>query len=354
MEHPVPQNVTTFEFHLVGDMTLKQFAYLGSGLVIAYLVFVFLYPVSPLIFLPITVVSALIGAAFAFLPIADRPLDHWFRAFLKAAYSPTQGTWLAPLEIKNNQNLVDPLLNHRLQMYLQAVGLSTPTPTPVPTLAPTLTSSSPDLTSFRQIKKSLTPQSTPSKIIPPTPVVVLPETVNQQLPSSSELTEVVEIAKQAQDLQNKLTSLQTRMATVQDAPVDLKRVYDNLQDLVKQTQNARIPAAKKTVVRVVEASPSQPTQPALTSFPNIISGMVTDSENNYLEGVIAIIHNQDGLPVRALKTNKLGQFTGATPLPSGTYNISLEKDGYLFDTLQTTLSGELLTPIKITAKKEDG
>ena len=40
--HPIPQNVTSFQFKLVGEMTLKQFLYLATGMVIAYIFFVFL------------------------------------------------------------------------------------------------------------------------------------------------------------------------------------------------------------------------------------------------------------------------------------------------------------------------
>ena len=36
-QHPVPRNISSFEFHLIGDMTLKQFAYLAGGVFIAYL-----------------------------------------------------------------------------------------------------------------------------------------------------------------------------------------------------------------------------------------------------------------------------------------------------------------------------
>src|SRR5438477_142716 len=87
--HPVPQNITSFEFHLIGDMTLKQFIYLAVGVSIAYLTFIFFYDASPIAATAIIVISATSGAALAFLPIQDRPLDHWVKAFLKAIYSPT-------------------------------------------------------------------------------------------------------------------------------------------------------------------------------------------------------------------------------------------------------------------------
>ena len=64
-----------------------------------------------------------------------------------------------------------------------------------------------------------------------------------------------------------------------------------------------------------------------------------------------VIYDKAGLPVRALKTNKLGQFSGSTPLPNGSYTIELEKDNLLFDVLQIDLEGKVLPAVAISAKK---
>jgi hypothetical protein len=85
--------------------------------------------------------------------------------------------------------------------------------------------------------------------------------------------------------------------------------------------------------------------------PNIINGIVTDAVNNYLEGVIVVTHDKQGLPVRALKTNKLGQFVAATPLPNGVYTLSLEKDNLIFDSVSISLDGKIMAPIVVAARK---
>ena len=90
--HPVPQNVTGFQFKLVGDITLKQFAYLSGCLILAYLFYKF--PLLPtLINLPIAMFLALLGFGLAFVPIEERPLHVWIINFIKSAYSPTQYLW---------------------------------------------------------------------------------------------------------------------------------------------------------------------------------------------------------------------------------------------------------------------
>ena len=65
-------------------------------------------------------------------------------------------------------------------------------------------------------------------------------------------------------------------------------------------------------------------------YPNLLTGQVLDSAGSYLEGVILELSDAAGVPVRALRSNKLGQFMTATPLPQGTYTLIAEKEGLQF------------------------
>lgn len=333
--HPIPQNVTSFEFRLIGDMTLKQFGYLSIGVSIAYLIFVFFAFNYPYVSWPLIFISAGLGFAFAFIPIGSRPLDHWLKAFLKAVYSPTKRTWKK--EGKNPQE--DPLFKSRLLMFLPSLSPQLPLPTPV-----------------------IQPQQPP----------VQPQ---QPLPTTEKLDKTVELARQAQALQVKIIQTerqlnQLRTQTAQPQPKiayysqqaniilanlqkllsqasEIKQQLDKLEQPVTQSITIAEPQAKIKVI--LPAKPRQ-TQVALTTFPNIINGIIKDSQNNYLEGAVVVIYDKEGMPVRALKTNKLGQFSGSTPLPNGTYTIEAEREGSNFDVLQIELEGQLLPPIAITAK----
>ncbi|MCL5784429.1 MAG: PrgI family protein [Patescibacteria group bacterium] len=377
MEHPVPQNVTSFEFHLVGDMTLKQFAYLASGLLIAYLSYVLLMSVSPIFAVPLILSSASLGAAFAFLPIADRPLDHWMAAYFRAVYSPTQASWKFPGGQKVKINPQDPNFKNRLHTYLISAGLTT-----VPTQTPIL-NTIPSAPLPPETKFTPTPSISP---IPPQPQAQAPEVDIENLPSSQELSKLVKMAQEAQVLHTKILETERQInqlkanltakgeitnhlnephlvhqAAASAYSEQLSKAFNQLQGLMKQTEDlyhknapAKVtpPAPKHQRVVVVQSQPTVPqTQPLLTSSPNIINGIVTDTLGNYLEGVIVIIHNKEGMPVRALKTNKIGQFTGATPLTAGTYTLTLEKDNLEFDTLQVTLNDQVMPPLMVSAKK---
>jgi hypothetical protein len=112
--HPIPQNVTNFEFHLVGDMTLKQFGYLALGLGVAFITFIGLASPFPFVAYPIILISAATGAAFAFVPIQERPLDHWVAAFFKAIFQPTKLTYQSKILKKE-----DPFFSKRLALYIK-------------------------------------------------------------------------------------------------------------------------------------------------------------------------------------------------------------------------------------------
>ena len=87
-QHPIPRQITTFEFKLIGFLTIKQFIYLVIFIPIGVLI-VYIFPVPILNFL-LGLIVALIGVALAFIPINDRPMEVWIRNLIKRLSSPTQ------------------------------------------------------------------------------------------------------------------------------------------------------------------------------------------------------------------------------------------------------------------------
>lgn len=86
--HPIPQDVTGFQFKLIGNMTVKQFAYLATGIVLGW---IFLQlPVTIFIKFPLGLFFAIFGIGLAFFPISGRPMDAMIGNFIKALLRPTQ------------------------------------------------------------------------------------------------------------------------------------------------------------------------------------------------------------------------------------------------------------------------
>ncbi len=127
-QHPIPRQITTFEFKLIGFMTLKQFLYLVIFAPIGFIVYKII-PI-PIINIFLGVVVGCIGAAFAFIPIQDRPLDIWVKNLIKRLNSPTQYVYKKKNDsvyfLKNLFFVSDPHIavshietREKLQEYLQ-------------------------------------------------------------------------------------------------------------------------------------------------------------------------------------------------------------------------------------------
>jgi len=132
-EHAIPQDVTGYRFHIVGNMTLKQFAEVALGFVVA----IILYKTNliPIVKWPLIFLSAGSGILIAFVPIEERPLDHWLTTFFSILYRPTQFFWRKKSKIPEpflykpdpgvviTPNDVDlsPARRQRIQEYLTSV-----------------------------------------------------------------------------------------------------------------------------------------------------------------------------------------------------------------------------------------
>ena len=90
-QHTIPRQITSYEFKLIGFMTLKQFLYLVIFGPMGYIVSI-IFPI-PLLNILLGIMVGALGVALAFFPINDRPLDIWIRNIWKRLNSPTQYTY---------------------------------------------------------------------------------------------------------------------------------------------------------------------------------------------------------------------------------------------------------------------
>jgi len=269
-QHPVPQPISSYEFRLIGSMTLKQFAKL-AGCALAALI-LYATPLPGFLKWPLIILFALLGLGMAFLPINERPLDVWIVAFFKAVFSPTQFLWQKRSPVISNQ------------------PLETNQGAPV-----------------------ISNQSTPPPV----------QTFNNYQSTINNInTQEQEFLK---NLQNTYASGPIRPAKIISRPLEPK-----------------IPTvAPKIAQNDFIFAPTQP---------NIVFGVVKNSEGKFVESVIMEIRDSHKNVVRALRSNKLGQFRIATPLPNGTFEIAPEKEGLDFDIIKIDLKGEVVPPIEIISK----
>ncbi|MBM3209624.1 hypothetical protein FJZ40_05065 [Candidatus Shapirobacteria bacterium] len=284
-EHPIPQQVSSYEFRLVGEMTLKQFGKLAVGVGLALLTYTL--PLPFFVKWPLVALFALIGFALAFVPIKERPLEKWFASFLRAVYSPTEYTYR-----KENQ----------VPEYLEEA---------VAQVAP---------------------------VAPAHP---------KEAPSSQ--VGRLKVEEYLKTLPEETTSWENAE----------NRFLDNISGLFEQGKPAgkpvsplpkTPPAPKPPPLQAPTVTPKFTQAPLAPQEPNIISGTVLDQQGKLVESAILEIKDASAYPVRALRTNKLGQFRIATPLANGTYQIETEKEGLKFAIIKIEVKGEIIPPIEIGAK----
>ncbi len=329
--HPIPQQISSYQFRLVGDMTLKQFFQLGGGALVAAIFFASGLP--PLIKWPLALFSVSTGAALAFLPFEERPLSHWIISFFTSIYSPTIFVWQSKgsydffleetqssistntqippetshKEEKTGENKLEELEENFLA-NLKNMFNSIPTQVNIPTEK--VSSGKTQLEKTDEKKEVEIPQVTiPTFSRPSEPKTFRPKIIIEQSPAEP----------------------QNQKATV---------VLQNVSPVFKEKQEN---------VQAAQFSP-QAAPPLPPTTPNTITGQVLDEKGKIVEGAILEIRDSSGKPVRALRSNKLGHFMIVTPLQNGQYDIVTEKEGYEFKPVVFEAKGKIIPPILIRGR----
>lgn len=370
-QHPVPRNISGFQFHLIGDMTLRQFGYLAAGVGIGYLVYKSA-PFTTIINIPLALSCGFAGFAFAFLPIQERPLEKWLAAFIKSIMSPTQYLWY-----KNNP--APDILTRTYALHIQTIGPLQQTASHKETneklraylaTVPVPIHESLNAAEKRYIDKTLalfqtsataagspyTPPNPPPAVVPPPQRIVNKAPTETPQVSPEPPIPVPTVQPKSQDTklpkeENNLMQEQLTQLAAEKAALEAE-----LQKLQQQLTNVGPPPKTEPSIKVVSPKSAQAEVGMLNyqQAPNLIAGVIKDPQKKLLPNIILTIKDKSGLPVRALKTNKLGQFSTATPLPNGTYLLEVEDPmkRYVFDVAQISLSGKVFLPIEIIAKGE--
>jgi len=310
-QHPIPQQISSYEFKLVGDMTLKQFLKAAAGIILAIIV-----NATKLIVLikwPLMLLLAGSGLILAFVPFEDRPLETWITAFLKSIYSPTIYTYKKRasrnwLDIESQVKVDTDEVERPIENQNQMVG---------------------NLVDKENRLKALTNMIKVSGI---KEVKTVKQTTGEQNQNAQVQT------KQVVDTATTTTAKSDNgLKNEAETGVDWK---DKKIDLNLKTEKL---GATGTANFGAIPMPDRP------EIPNVIVGMATSIDGKIIDGVIVEIQDKYGNPARVIKTNSLGQFKISTPLANGRYLIIAEKEGYGFDRVNVDLNNQIVEPIRIIA-----
>lgn len=389
--HPIPQDVTGFQFKLIGSMTIKQFAYVAFGVILA--VILYYLPLSgffgvlvKMIFIPLFGGS---GFLIAFLPVEGRPVDVMVGNFLKALVSPNQFiyhktgasmnfvtmSFAAPpsdslMPRKPSAKLLTSQKSQekaaRLRAFLKTASTKTTSKLDdkesaflasfsqsAPTLAPIQPNVEPPVTEQPTAKEDALSQQ--EHVLETELAKAKQEEATEKQPTSQSAAhqkvalierQVQALHAQRQQLDQELERLHSQLATQKPTP---EPVAAPLQPA------APAPVAQVAVPATIKTLPQAPVirtdLPHVPDIPNVIIGIVKDPRGNVLPNMLVEVKDKDGNPVRAFKTNPLGQFASATPLAPGVYTLELEdpKKIHRFDLIQIAANNQILLPIEVTS-----
>ena len=445
-QHPVPQNIMAVEFRFIGNLTIRQFAYVGGTGLFGWLIVS--SPLPVFIRWPTALFIFLFGLGLAFLPFNEISLDRWVAVFFRAIFAPTQRIWkktpktLEFLEIElpkssretsqlvsENRKVLDEYLKtfkkpkdlNELDLaeinYLRALNFELEAPNVqatqrIPSFFPerravavpknTLLASPVPFEPIAAVHypnvslyvKPIVSQSRGIRNIPlETPKIQDPtlpplSTQSRKIFSQEDLIRIANeyrnqlkvlrdereyLLAQVQNFQNQMKELQTKSAYTKIRPevaVEINKLKNTLAATQKEKQELLERAEKLTTViedlrKASEAGVATSPRakiiapqraigkmaPPLTATANVINGIIKDAKGFLLTDVIILVKDRGGEPVRALKTNKIGQFAISTPLPNGVYVLELEKEGCNFDMIEVKLEGNVLLPIEVRAKR---
>ncbi len=294
---------------------------------------------SPLIGIikwPFVIVSVILGAAMAFVPLQERPLEQWILAFFGAIYSPTIFRWKKTTEVPkffaddtpttNIPNTQTQSQEAALKSYLNATKAP---PGPLAKLEGAeqgfLTKLSDMLTGIRIAATPAAPQVATAPTTPPQPKKLeIPTTMPVKISQPQQPTHLV----------------------VEEKPQPVSQtVQIKTQNVNPTIVGEEIVSTKEAIFSIDAAPPNPPTNP------NVIVGQVVDEARRIVEGAIIEIRDEYGRPIRALRSNKLGHFIAVTPLDNGKYSIISDKEGYQFMPVNFEAKGEIVPPILVEGRR---
>lgn len=174
------------------------------------------------------------------------------------------------------------------------------------------------------------PVETP--IAKPSPVVqnadLTPQTVADATPINPELSNQTQVIQQPE------------MLSMPDEVVTVKNTQPHNSVNPNESQNAS--SIKPDAILKAGF-------PTLPDTPNVVLGIIKDPRGKILPNMLVEIMDMQGIPVRAFKTNSLGQFAAATPLPDGEYNVLIEdpRKQHEFEQIHIKLDGNIFEPLEI-------
>ncbi len=301
-QHPIPQQITSYEFKLIGDMTIKQFGKAMAGIILGFLIYS--TQLFILLKMPLALLAGGAGLAAAFVPFQDRPLEKWALAFVRSLYSPTLFIWKK--QVNTNWLDID---------YSKKYDPSDKDEEEAPRK---------ELSKVEEFINSMPGRDSGQ-------INLKDEEPERQTKRDVLLDDIVNEKKEEEE--KKISSS--------------GKDVEGLQIASTEITNLKLQREKLSATNLAEfGGIPMPDKP---NFPNVLVGMVFDKIGKIVPDAIIEIQDESGNSARVLKTNSLGQFRTSTPLADGSYVLITQKDNFGFDRIKISFNNSIVDPIRIQA-----
>lgn len=326
-QHPIPQDITGYKFHLIGAMTLKQFAELAAGAIIAFIIYK--SNLIGVIKWPMFIFVIILATMIAFVPIEERPLDFWIITYFKNLWKPTKFFWKKTPKVPEffnykpgqNQNLdVTPDVNYsparkkRIQEYLKSI----------PNTDEELDEW--DI-NYNQRANNLLDNFDQ--------VQVKAENVSVQREAKTDKPQLktrirkLKSLEDIQDQQTQKTELEPPVEEVNSLKLanSVEKETDQIQTTENNKQNQK-EEKNNQLLGTIKNNTGKPVSNAL----------------------IEVFAKNEDQALRISKSNAGGEFFIKTALPNGEYQIKTEAEGLAFMPISIRLTGRRVPAIEIVAE----
>lgn len=350
--HPIPQDVTGFKFKLIGSITVKQFLYLLGGGVLATVIF--LLPTNIILKIPFMIMFFSTGAAFAFVPVDGRPMDRMMMNFLRTIPSENEyvyhkrGANIAAFEFFQTAKPITKAdtnsqtdAEYKKNLFLAQLRNSG-------------YKADDSETAFVKNIKSFFDDSVSEKKPIDADGGITGDAHREAIqPIRVQRIEVAKVANEPVSppvAETKTTDNSQEADALAHDELLQKAVIKSAQ-AASDTQKTVIPGLTGTAHVVATDAQLKSGFPTLPDVPNVILGIVKDPRGKILPNILVEVVDGNNTPVRAFKTNALGQFAAATPLPNGVYKVIFEdaQKKNEFNTIEITLTGTIFQPLEVTS-----
>ncbi len=344
-QHPIPRQITTFEFKLIGFMTLTQFIYLVVFIPLAYVVFK-IFPI-PFLNVLLAFMVALLGLALAFLPVNSRPLDVWIKNFYKRMISPTQYFYHKQNPSLNYlSNLYFDQDPHKVEAHIQAQEKLTQYLASKPAVAMHLTV--PSFVAALDDKRAAIAQ------ILQAPYDALmhhaPEKKEKEQKKRADRPadmraapdeEVDSAQRQMQDVAERLKE-RSELESLNATPLkeELKPLKKDPSHSLRAFTEAKSTEDKE---KVIAPPPKKP----------FLAGVVKNIKNIPLPGILIYVKDDTGTSLRLLKSNPYGVFATYNALTPATYVFEPKdpKGIFNFATIKVDVQDVNDEPLELVSKE---